>query len=58
LGCTPSDDRTDPLNWFLTPAQQCEVDRSAGEDSNRQKYQAALDWFLAHIGHAASPKHK
>ena len=55
--CTPaSDDSSDPLNWSLTPAQQCEVDKSAVQDVNRQKYQEAFDWFLANISHPAKAK--
>ena len=56
--CTGSDDTSDPLNWSLTPAQQCEVDKAATEDASLQKYQAALDWFLANIGHPAKAKGK
>jgi len=56
--CTGTDDSSDPLNWSLTPAQQCEVDKSATQDANQQKYQAALDWFLANISHPATAKHK
>jgi len=56
--CTGGDDSSDPLNWSLTPAQQCEVDKAATEDASLQKYQAALDWFLANIGHPAKAKGK
>jgi hypothetical protein len=56
--CTGSDDTSDPLNWSLTPAQQCEVDKSATQDANLKKYQAVLDWFLANISHPANAKPK
>jgi hypothetical protein len=56
--CTGGDDSSDPLNWSLTPAQQCEVDKAATENASLQKYQAALDWFLANIGHPANAKGK
>jgi hypothetical protein len=36
---------TDPLNWSLTPRQQQEVERSAGNRFNRQKYCQARSWF-------------
>jgi hypothetical protein len=56
--CPGNDDKTDPLNWSLTPAQQCEVDQSANQPSNRQIYQDALNWFLANSGHSANPQRK
>jgi hypothetical protein len=56
--CTGEDNKTDPLNWSLTPAQQCEVDQSVNQKSNRQKYLDALNWFHTKAGHQGPPQQK
>jgi hypothetical protein len=56
--CAATDFRTDPLNWSLTPAQQCEVDQSATQPSNVQIYQQAKDWFIANSGHTEAAQKK
>jgi hypothetical protein len=54
--CAAPNDLADPLNWYLTPAQQCEVEQSANQESNQQLYQAALKWFLDNTGKQAKAK--
>jgi hypothetical protein len=40
--CVPTDSKVpnDPLNWYLTPCQQVEIDQTANTPENQQKFDA------------------
>jgi hypothetical protein len=40
-------DKTDPLNWYLTPAQRVEVRQSASKQAFGAYYQCVTDRMLA-----------